>query len=399
MRFITKIIQAKKVFTIVDIGTYKIRCNIVEIEKEKVTILGYGEKKQEPGDFYFGEIQNIENVSKNLKIAIKKAEKESNEQTKSIIFNSATFKIFFSKEKLIHTRLQENQIKKNELKNILSHLLFSLKNNDRPLQSWVYWTKNMKLILANIRSTSIDGKAVSNIIFQNGKNIEMVLNQFFMEMWKYTQLKKLATNVGKNLELVLPYENSIKELVNTLSESKNYVVINLGNARTHVVIVRDKNIIASSYFNIGIGELIDDISRKYKITHIKAIKTIDSEWTYHQEKQDFYEIWESAFKICLEDTLWIHICPYDFYMFGWGYNKFIEENIENISFVGSSIKLEKNIQIQKIQTEKKDFICGKFQLDVKSNFSLISMIIATRNYFRGTDNEMVHMLQKLIKKQ
>jgi cell division ATPase FtsA len=66
MKFIRKLINSKKTYTIVDIGTYKIRCNIVEISKDSIKILGYGEKKQEPGDFYFGELQNLENIAKNL---------------------------------------------------------------------------------------------------------------------------------------------------------------------------------------------------------------------------------------------------------------------------------------------------------------------------------------------
>ena len=397
MRFIKKLIQTKKIFTIVDIGTYKIRCNIVEIERDSVTILWYGEKKQEPWDFYFWEIQDIDNVSRNLGLAIKKAEKEANEQTKSIVINSATFKVFYSQQKLVYRREEETIIKKNELKTILESLLFSLKNDDRPLQSGVYWTKDMKLVLWNIRSIVVDGKKVSNLLNQYGKDMEIVMNQFFMEMWKYAQLRKLAQTVWKKVELVLPYENTIKDLVNTLSSSKDYVVINIWNAKTHIVIVRDENIIASSYFNIGIGELIDNISSKYKITNIKAIKTIDTEWTYETEKKQFYDIWESAFKICLEDALWNGVCPYEIYMFGGWYNKFIEENMKNISFSWTQIKLEKWIEIKKIDPKKKDFINGRFQLDVKSNFSLVSMIISITKYCKGSENEMVHMLQKMIK--
>jgi hypothetical protein len=57
------------------------------------------------------------------------------------------------------------------------------------------------------------------------------------------------------------------------------------------------------------------------------------------------------------------------------------------------------MEIKKILPERKDFIQGKFQLDVKSNLSLLSMIVSTKNYFKGSENEMIHMLQKLIKKQ
>lgn len=399
MRFIKNIIQTKKIFTIVDIWTYKIRCNIVEIEKEKVTILWYGEKKQEPWDFYFGEIQDIDSVSKNLWLAIKKAEKEAKEQTKTIVINSATFKVFYSKQRLIHNRTKEWTIKKSELKTILSEFLFSLKKNDRPLHSGVYWTKDMKLVLGNIRNIRVDGVSVPNLIFQRGKDIEITMNQFFMEMGKYAQLKKLATNIWKKIELVLPYENTIRDLVNTLSESKDYLVINIGNAKTHVVLVQEENIVASSYFNIGIGELIDTISEKYKVTHIKAIKTVDTPGTYESEKKDFYKVWESALKICLEDIVGNGICPHNLYMFGWWYNKFIEESIVEISFPKTQLKMEKKFQMQKIDKSKKDFIHGKFQLDVKSNFSLIAMIISVKKYFKWSENDMIHMLQKLIKEQ
>jgi hypothetical protein len=87
-------------------------------------------------------------------------------------------------------------------------------------------------------------------MFQRGINLEITLNQFFMEMGKYQQLKKLATNVGKELDLVIPYENSVKDLINSLTDSKNYIAINIGNTRTQLVIVRDNNIISTSYFNI-----------------------------------------------------------------------------------------------------------------------------------------------------
>jgi hypothetical protein len=61
--------------------------------------------------------------------------------------------------------------------------------------------------------------------------------------------------------------------------------------------------------------------------------------------------------------------------------------------------MRKNISLLKIDERKKDFLHGKYQLDVKSNLSLISMIISTMKYFKWSENEMVHMLQKLLKKQ
>lgn len=399
MRFITKLINSKKIFTIVDIWTYKIRCNIIEIEKNNVTILGYGEKKQEPSDFEFSEIINIDNVSKNLKIAIKKAESAAKEQTKEIIINNATGRVFYIRENTEFERRQWNPINKSELKQILTKLLFSLKTMDRPLQSWVYWTKDMRLILWNIRKVEVDGKAVSNLIFQDGKEISISMNQFFMESGKHEMLKRLASNIDKKLGLIIPYENSIKDLVNELSDTRDYMAINIGNAKTTIVVVRSGEILATNYFNIGIGELIDDISKSYKVTNIKAIKTIDTDGNYNKEKLDFYKIWEQALKITLESTLWNSVCPHEVFVFWWGYNKFIEENLENISFHNTRIKMRKNISLLKIDERKKDFLHGKYQLDVKSNLSLISMIISTMKYFKWSENEMVHMLQKLLKKQ
>ncbi len=399
MRFITKLINSKKIFTIVDIWTYKIRCNIIEIEKNNVTILGYGEKKQEPSDFEWSEIINIDNVSKNLKIAIKKAESAAKEQTKEIIINNAGGRVFYIKENTEFERHQGNPINKPELKEILTKLLFSLKTMDRPLQSWVYWTKDMRLILWNIRKVEVDEKPVSNLIFQDGKEVSISMNQFFMESGKHEMLKRLASNIDKKLGLIIPYENSIKDLVNELSDTKDYMVINIGNAKTTIVIVRDGEILATNYFNIGIGELIDDISKNYKVTNIKAIKTIDTDGNYNKEKLDFYKVWEQALKITLESTLWNSVCPHEVFVFWWGYNKFIEENLEDISFHNTRIKMRKNISLLKIDEKKKDFLHGKYQLDVKSNLSLISMIISTMKYFKGSENEMVHMLQKLLKKQ
>jgi cell division ATPase FtsA len=124
-----------------------------------------------------------------------------------------------------------------------------------------------------------------------------------MESGKHEMLKRLASNIDKKLGLIIPYENSIKDLVNELSDTRDYMAINIGNAKTTIVVVRSGEILATNYFNIGIGELIDDISKSYKVTNIKAIKTIDTDGNYNKEKLDFYKIWEQALKITLESTL------------------------------------------------------------------------------------------------
>ena len=122
---------------------------------------------------------------------------------------------------------------------------------------------------------------------------------------------------------------AIKDLVNDLSDSKDYVVINIGNTKTTIVVVRWGEILGTNYFNIGIGELIDDISKSYKVTNIKAIKTIDTEGNYTKEKQDFYKVWEQALKITMESTLWNSVCPHEVFVFGGWYNKFIEERTQS----------------------------------------------------------------------
>jgi hypothetical protein len=93
--------------------------------------------------------------------------------------------------------------------------------------------------------------------------------------------------------------------------------------------------------------------------------------------------------------LWNNICPYDFYMFGGGYNSFMAERLGKISWANSWIKMEKSAEFNMISTNWLA-IDGKFQLDVKSNVSLVSMLIATQNYYKNSSNEMVHMIQKMI---
>ncbi len=399
MRFIKNILQNEKKFIFVDIWTYKIRCCVVLIKKNEIHILWYGERKQEPSDFYFGEIQDTHSISNNLQLAIKKAENEAGIEVKSVIFNTGTFKAFFAKEKLIHERTQKWPVKKSEFKGILQEFLHSLKAHDKPLAKWLYWTKDMKLILWNIRSIFLDSEKRHNILAQDGKIIEIELDQFFMENWKYSQLKKFSTHCGKTLELVIPYENAIKDLVNIWGNTKDHIIINIGNARTQIVIVKEHDVFMSTYFNIWIWELLSTISKKYKLTQIRAIKTVESDALYTEEKNDFYQIWEEALKITLEDLISHSICPHDIYLFWGGVNSFIRDKIRDFSATGRDIMLRKNFCIQDISKDKIQDIEGKFQLDVRSNFSLLAMMIATQNYFKWSHNEMVHMLQKLIKQQ
>lgn len=82
MNFIKKEIEAN-IIGIIDIGTYKARVAITQYKNKDLTLIGYGEKRQENN--YDGDhtLQICENISD----GIKKAELDGNIKINDIIIN------------------------------------------------------------------------------------------------------------------------------------------------------------------------------------------------------------------------------------------------------------------------------------------------------------------------
>ena len=397
MRFIQKIIDTKKTHVLMDIWVYKIRVAVLEISRTSSTIIAYAEKKQEPDDFEHGKITNFENVSQNIAYLMQKVYNDAKIESALVHVNTSIYESYFTVQRYHLKRQSWKPIKKYELKDIGQQLLQQTQTKDSPVLEWVFWTKNLKLILSNLKNISLDWQISKNILEQDPKNIDITLSQFYMQHTAYDRIKKLIWASGEKLQLVLPHANSLKDLINARTTDTNYITIHIQNRQTLISYITNSELYATATFSIGIDELLYKLTKKYKITYNKAIKTIDQQWLYSQEKQEFYRIWQQALIIQLEDIIWNTIWPHTWYIFGGWYNYFIEQHIAMLNLHSTSIKVWKKLIIKNISNIDKNFIDWKYQIDVKANLELLSMIVSLKKYYDSAQNETIAILQKLLK--
>jgi len=107
MNYFTKKKISSQIIAIVDVWSYKIRVWICEFKNKTASLIWYWERRQSEEDIINGEIINIENLSENIKLAIKKAEKDWQIKVDNIIINSLFTNSFFYTTTINYKRKDE----------------------------------------------------------------------------------------------------------------------------------------------------------------------------------------------------------------------------------------------------------------------------------------------------
>lgn len=379
-----------KYFSVVDIGSYKIRAVSCSSFQKSSAITGYAEKRQESNSFFLWEPQDFESICDNIAQCLEKAEKWNTSE--EIIVNLISPQFYLYTHQINHVRENENtEITDDEIVGILETFekkYIEESYHDMKIKSG-YTKDELELIFSSISDMTIDGKKVEFPVWKTWRNIKLYLVNIFIPKSYYTITKRIFTAIGREKFTIIPFEYAVLRSI----ENIDSVVVNIWNTKTYIGIKKDNHIIWTTRINIGIGDLIKIIQEKYNITQIEAIKNIDN--SYEEEKKVFLDIFEDCITLWIEEIIWREICPSTFLVLWWGgNNQFIKNFFKDLNLLKHNIKILKEIELIDLKTLE-IVENGEF-LETASNYDIFASIL-TYTYLEKKKNDFLSKkLEKVI---
>lgn len=379
-----------KYFSVVDIGSYKIRAVSCSSFQKSSAITGYAEKRQETNSFFLWEPEDFESICENISYCLEKSEKWNTSE--EIIVNLISPQFYLYTHQINHVRNEPTEeITDNEIIQILESFekkYIEESYHDMKIKSG-YTKDELELIFSSISDMTIDGKKVEFPVWKTGKNIKLHLVNIFIPKSYYDITKKIFTAIGREKFTIIPFEYAVLRSIDNIDS----VVVNIGNTKTYIWIKKDNHIIGTTRINIGIGDLIKVIQEKYNITQIEVLKHIEIE--YENEKKEFLDIFEDCIIAWLQDIIWKEICPSNFLLlWGGGNNLFINDFFKNLNLAKHDIKSIKAIEL--IDLKNLEIVENGEFLETSSNYDIFASIL-TYTYLEKKKNDfLTKKLEKVI---
>lgn len=389
MPFIQKKIAAKIIW-IIDIWSYKIRVWICKIYNNELTLIGYWEKRQNSDDIVMHEFVNLEWVCQNISLAIEKAENDAGVIIQDIIINIPFEEIFFetSKTSLIRSNTK-SEIDKNELFEMMQDVeTQALKKHFKHIKSTSgYNKKDVRLIIWWVAEIKADKEKTSKLLKLNPEQVSISLLNIFIPESKYETIQTIWRVLNKNIKKIIPTEFAITKL---FKKKQDVVIIDLWSTQTSIIVKKDNKILWVQKHAFWIDSLIKKIRQNYNRTKIEIINTIDQD-IYELEKQEFLEIFENILIISLEEILWETLCPSDFFMIGWGSNKFLRDYLSQANLNQHNLKVAKDITFITPTIEYFDNIDSS-----KSNLNIYAMMMSTLSFIKKEKDPIEESLKHAL---
>ncbi len=381
---------APKILWIIDIGTYKIRVGICTFHNCEMELLWYWEKRQNADDIVMHEFVNLKNVCNNIAWAIKKAEDDAGVKIQDIVLNIPFDEIFFQTSKINYIRENiDKNIDKKELKKIISETeTQALKKHYKTIaqNSW-YKKKDVRLIIWWIPEIKADKKKVKKLIDTNPEKISVDLLNIFIPENKYQNIQTIARYLGKNIKKIIPSEFAV---TNLFPKKQDVVIIDVWSTQTSIIVKKDNKILGVRKHAFWIDTLIKNIRNNYNRTKIEIIQTIDQD-IYELEKQQFLEIFENILIISLEEIVQSDICPSDFFMIGWGSNKFLRNYLSQQNLNKNNLKIAKEISFISPKIEFFENIDSS-----KSNLNIYALMMGTLQFIKNENDPIEESLKSAL---
>lgn len=375
-------------FSLVDIGSFKVRAISGKLQGNSIHILGFGEKRQDQESFFLWEMYDVETITENIGHVLWKTKKE---KTDAYIANIVNQFFLFS-----HPM---NHVRKNEKTPITEEELYTIIKDierncialaiDEISQKTGYSKADIKLTMSSISLMTLDGEKIVNPVGKTGKNIKIYLVNIFVPLSEFD----IATKMFRALDIekieFMPFEYAVFKL---FDELEDICVINVGNSKTYISIQNDEHIVWTSRIPIGMNDLIKKIKEKYGFTQIEVLKNLDK--YFEEERAEFLEIFEDCVATGIKEIIKQWICPGKIFLIGGGgNNQFLKDYFTWLDLTKKGVKQVKKMELVPMPTL--DIENAQF-LETPSNIELWAMLLAYQDFDKKRNNFLSKALAQAV---
>lgn len=321
-----------RVFTVLDLGSAKLKVLICQAEENSVRILGMSSKDQDPREMEGGRITDLAGILERAHEALKEAERAAGVSPKQLILGVSGDLIKGATTTITYRRRDPRvKIHQEELKTIIHKVQW--KAFEKVRSDLAYETGfneiDVKLVHAAIVDTKIDAYRVSNPIGFQGREVTMSVFNAFSPLVHYGALQTLTAELDRDVLAIMAEPFAVGRCLNGGNQQEvNAIFLDVGGTTTDLAIVQESSVIGTKMFNVGGRAFTKRLAHTLNVSHEEAeeIKVaFANQQLEHQSHQIVgkaltadAELWLSGVFFSLQEFSKLESLPPVFYLCGGG---------------------------------------------------------------------------------
>lgn len=273
-------------FIAVDLGSYRIRACVYEIEGGMVIQKWKASVRQNRKNFLDGTITNLQGVAQGIEQAILQATHGLDEIPEDVILAFSPEICIFDSISTQYIRAdKESTLTMQEIDSMIQKIehtsLERAKEKSKTQFGVIH--DDIRLVSSTLTSIYIDGKRVTNPIGFTGGQVRIQVLNVFVPSSEFNILRSIVANLGKNMISLVPMPLIFPKVIEgTEYAADNNVYIDIGYMHTTIVFEEKNEILSFETFPFGTKNLVEMFSTQYpeasllEIEHMLFQKQCDS---------------------------------------------------------------------------------------------------------------------------
>ncbi len=254
-------------FIAIDLGSYRVRTCIYEINAGQLVLRWRSSIRQNRKDFLDGSITDLRWVAETIERSIITASAKLDHIPEDIILTFSpevtiydavtTQYIRADRDSLITMEEVDTMIKKIEYESLV-------RAREKSKKQFGIIHDDIRLISSTLTAISIDGKKVTNPLGFTGSNIRIRVLNVYAPASEYNIMRSIISSLGKRMISVVPTPLLFSKVIERSEYAMgNNIYLDIGYMHTTIVIESRNEILTFETFPFGTKMLIEMLSLKY----------------------------------------------------------------------------------------------------------------------------------------
>ncbi|PID84078.1 hypothetical protein CSB09_02905 [Candidatus Gracilibacteria bacterium] len=310
-------------FISLDLGTYRAKVGVYDIEDMTLKEVGYATVRQNRKNFVEGEIDNLSGVMKTVVQAITHASKDLDEIPKDIIASFSSQYFITDTISTQYLRSDPNDpMTMDELDTMIKKTEGASfrRAREKAYKKLGGLSTDLRLVSSTITRVNIDEQRVVQPIGSKGKKVSLCIINIFVPSSQFNIIKSLMASLDERTISLIPTPLVLPKIV----EQTEYALdtacyIDIGYTYTNITLTQNNEIYKLETFPVGTRMLMENIRDAHKKTHGTFLSLLQIEniiWDEQAIRGDVYRAVVADFFEYISDMI----------------AGFLQENTTNIRF-------------------------------------------------------------------
>lgn len=255
-------------FIAIDLGSYRVRAAIYELESWELILKGKASVRQNRKNFLDGSITDLQGVALTIERAIVEAAAKIDTIPDDII-------LAFSPEVTIFDAITTQYIRSDKDSTITMEEIDSMikkiehesleRAKEKSKKQYGIIHDDVRLVSSTLTSITIDGKKVMNPLGFSGGNVRIKVLNVFVPSSEFNIMRSIISSLGKRTISVVPTPLLFSKIVERSNySSEGNIYLDIGLMHTTIVFEAKNEILSFETFPFGTKMLLEMLSQAFE---------------------------------------------------------------------------------------------------------------------------------------